>query len=102
MATKLTLALVGGIVMVVVIAILLIINLTSPSRCMPKDGFEEEVTLQEDISTTNNSETPRQIIFVPRLKCGKGEMRDPNGDCKKMWGRMSDGKPCGRNMSCGL
>jgi hypothetical protein len=41
MATKPTVALVGGIVIVVSIAILIIESLTSPSRCMPRSETSE-------------------------------------------------------------
>lgn len=63
MATKLTVALVGGIVIVVSIAILIIVTLTSPSRCMPRSEMSqtERPLLQksEPVSSPSSILSPR-------------------------------------------
>jgi hypothetical protein len=63
MATKLTVALVGGIVIVVSIAILIIETLTSPSRCKPRgETSQTERTLlqkSEPVSSPSTILSPR-------------------------------------------
>jgi hypothetical protein len=60
MATKLTVALVGGIVIVVSIAILIIVTLTSPSRCMPRG--ETSQTEENLLHKTEPVSSPSTIL----------------------------------------
>jgi len=60
MATKLTVALVGGIVIVVSIAILIIETLTSPSRCMPRG--ETSQTEENLLHKTEPVSSPSTIL----------------------------------------
>jgi len=63
MATKCTVALVGGLVIAVSMAILIIVTLTSPSRCMPRGETSqtEENLLQktEPVSSPSSILSPR-------------------------------------------
>jgi hypothetical protein len=60
MATKLTVALVGGIVIVVSIAILIIETLTSPSRCKPRS--ETSQTEENLLHKTEPVSSPSTIL----------------------------------------
>jgi hypothetical protein len=60
MATKCTVALVGGIVIVVSIAILIIETLTSPSRCMPRG--EKSQTEGNLLQKTEPVSSPSTIL----------------------------------------
>ena len=62
MATKLTVALVGGVVIVVSIAILIIESLTSPSRCMPRSE-----TSQTEGNFSPRNEFPPHSTNLPSL-----------------------------------
>jgi hypothetical protein len=59
MATKLTVALVGGIVMVVSISILIVLSLTSPSRCVPRG---EPSPSLEDTFANNSTTQPGTVL----------------------------------------
>jgi hypothetical protein len=86
MATKLTVVLVGGIVIVALIVILIIESLTSPSPCMPHST--NLPSLGDKFAKNSTSQTPfvlRNIIIVPPRKCGSGEKRDKFGVCRKKW-----------------
>jgi len=99
MATKCTVAMVGGIVIVVSIAVLIIISLTSPRRCIPSGETSQTSTAEEasDRQPMDNSSvtetlpegnfTPvtRRILIVPERKCNSGERRDSSGNCRKEW-----------------
>jgi len=65
MATKCTVALVGGIVIVVSISILIIETLTSPSRCMPRgETFQTETNVLQKSEPVSSPST----ILSPRTK----------------------------------
>jgi uncharacterized integral membrane protein len=87
MATKSTVALAVGIVLVVVIAILIIANLTSPSRFMPNGETSQTGRTVTAILSANNSTTidMRRIIVAPPRNCADGEKRDKFGVCRQKW-----------------
>lgn len=66
MATKLTVALVGGIVIIVSIAILIIETLSSPSRCRPRGEIAH--TEKNWVQKSEPVSSPSTILLSPRTK----------------------------------